>query len=586
MEINCEMSLPFRDAYLIDVDVEDICGRYTNEGQMFDVDASSETRHLHEETHKIVKRGRRHLPRFPRHATRILEQWLIEHKDAPYAAHEQQDDLKARTGLKRSQIMNWFANARKRGKLELLQRRDTSRKIAQAQTEDELFSNVANLHPFMRWLLHGPESEAADLSAIQNAIREPELRGNARANLPLCGLYFEQVSSSTTNWQMYRKTCSSESSMEIRSYAANIKSVCSDEWPEPDGPAPAFTRASRRHRRRGTSIATHLDDELRRFQCTFCCEAFKKKHDWQRHENSQHLPLERWVCCPQECVHVDPMTSAASCMFCGVIDPDRDHFQGHGYLECARKPATERTFYRKDHLRQHLKLMHRGAPLRPEMERWKHIMSEIRSRCGFCGDHMSSWDARAEHLAEHYKNGVSMAEWRGSWGFEDSILAILQGAELPEARSLGRGHGYNQRKELYVGANARTGLAVDDCLANANEAVEDISTIHFPIGIVDDSCFYEGGPEEPAIVLPAQESSGCFVFQNKAQDILSDGSGVWEADFLKRFELPEHGMQWEVPALSECLTPSYDERSTFGFESAQSVDNFDVSAFACDLAWT
>lgn len=32
----------------------------------------------------------------------------------------------------------------------------------------------------------------------------------------------------------------------------------------------------------------------RRYQCTFCTDAFKTKYDWQRHETSMHLSLEQW----------------------------------------------------------------------------------------------------------------------------------------------------------------------------------------------------------------------------------------------------------------------------------------------------
>lgn len=34
--------------------------------------------------------------------------------------------------------------------------------------------------------------------------------------------------------------------------------------------------------------------EKRRYQCTFCTDAFKTKHDWQRHERALHLSLDQW----------------------------------------------------------------------------------------------------------------------------------------------------------------------------------------------------------------------------------------------------------------------------------------------------
>ncbi|KAK5253522.1 hypothetical protein LTR40_011104, partial [Exophiala xenobiotica] len=61
-------------------------------------------------------RGRKTGARFPRDAVKILKQWLAEHADHPYPNEREKDELKQITGLKRSQISNWLANARRRGK--------------------------------------------------------------------------------------------------------------------------------------------------------------------------------------------------------------------------------------------------------------------------------------------------------------------------------------------------------------------------------------------------------------------------------------------------------------------------------------
>lgn len=47
----------------------------------------------------------------------MLKQWLAEHADHPYPNEREKDELKQLTGLKRSQISNWLANARRRGKV-------------------------------------------------------------------------------------------------------------------------------------------------------------------------------------------------------------------------------------------------------------------------------------------------------------------------------------------------------------------------------------------------------------------------------------------------------------------------------------
>lgn len=56
--------------------------------------------------------------------------------------------------------------------------------------------------------------------------------------------------------------------------------------------------ASRRRRRRRQPARSKKvregETEPRRYQCTFCTDTFKTKHDWQRHETTMHLSLEQW----------------------------------------------------------------------------------------------------------------------------------------------------------------------------------------------------------------------------------------------------------------------------------------------------
>jgi hypothetical protein len=80
------------------------------------------------------------------------------------------------------------------------------------------------------------------------------------------------------------------------------------------------------------------------------------------------------------------------------------------------KSEEERTFLRPDHLRQHVKNFHhaslsdgvrdlwrRDGPRKDGLESWT---------CGFCALEMNAWDARQAHIAAHFKNGKTMAEWK------------------------------------------------------------------------------------------------------------------------------------------------------------------------------
>src|SRR5438045_659509 len=79
------------------------------------------------------------------------------------------------------------------------------------------------------------------------------------------------------------------------------------------------------------------------------------KHDWQRHEKSLHLSLERWVCAYGL---KNSVSAQQKCVFCGSPNPDDTHYEIHNYTVCQERSLEERTFYRKDHLRQHLRLVH------------------------------------------------------------------------------------------------------------------------------------------------------------------------------------------------------------------------------------
>ncbi|EEY16169.1 conserved hypothetical protein [Verticillium alfalfae VaMs.102] len=155
-------------------------------------------------------------------------------------------------------------------------------------------------------------------------------------------------------------------------------------------------------------------------------------HNWQRHEKSLHLSLERWECSPDGPIfrnaHFEP-----ACVYCGVVEGfNMDaHLQSHNYEACHIRTPEERTFYRKDHLRQHLRLIHQ-VQLEPLlMKSWKTEVMEVRSRCGFCSLALSTWTDRVDHLAEHFKNGMTMADWEGDWGFEPRVLEMVENSIAP-----------------------------------------------------------------------------------------------------------------------------------------------------------
>lgn len=45
--------------------------------------------------------------------------------------------------------------------------------------------------------------------------------------------------------------------------------------------------------------------------------------------------------------------------------------------------------------------------------KWKVETLEAPSRCGFCDRRLATWRERADHLARHFHQGKTMADWRG-----------------------------------------------------------------------------------------------------------------------------------------------------------------------------
>ena len=121
-----------------------------------------------------------------------------------------------------------------------------------------------------------------------------------------------------------------------------------------------------------------------------------------------------------------------SCAFCGQLSTTSDHFEMHKYLACAEQPVHAHTFFRKDHLRQHLRLFHNKCDYyAPTMDSWVSYDYDVRSRCGFCNIELQSWPERVEHLAVHFKQGTTMKHWKGDHGFESRIEDIVENAVPP-----------------------------------------------------------------------------------------------------------------------------------------------------------
>lgn len=116
--------------------------------------------------------------RFSKEVVRMLRNWLTAHTHRPYPTNEEMELLQQRTGLNKTQITNWFANARRRGKLPRSASSHSSPNVSSRAVEiaprpDTPAPRTRNMHfmnPMERWQSSPPEHEPAAASAIVRAM--------------------------------------------------------------------------------------------------------------------------------------------------------------------------------------------------------------------------------------------------------------------------------------------------------------------------------------------------------------------------------------------------------------------------------
>lgn len=388
----------------------------------------------------VDARARKSSSRLSRESVRILKGWLNDHSDHPYPNEEEKEELKLRTGLRRTQITNWLANARRRGKVRPAPRSSSPVPGAiEIPRQPEVDHTL--LTPLERWKYSPPENEPAAISNILRALKDTSLEvrqgaqsGHVRSHSRRTGSSNDSSHANSNVFDASSLVSSHETSHSAsRSSLSDLSFASAFSHRSSLGSFGSMDRKERRRRRKpSTSTNTFAQQKakgaVRIYQCTFCADSFQTKYDWQRHEKSLHLALEKWTCAPHGGVAF--LNGANRCVFCMAVNPDNDHLEAHNYSTCAEKSSAERTFYRKDHLNQHLRLMH-NVRFDPSMDQWRSHTTEIISRCGFCGITLTTWKGRADHLATHFKNGADMVQWQGDWGFEPVVQSLVENAMPP-----------------------------------------------------------------------------------------------------------------------------------------------------------
>ncbi|KAK1489678.1 hypothetical protein CTAM01_11117 [Colletotrichum tamarilloi] len=367
--------------------------------------------------------------RFTSANIRVLKTWFENHERHPYPTPDQAERLLKQTGLSKQQLINWFANTRRRRKIRPGGASTPARTEAGSSPIDVPVRRPTpmafeQMNPMQRWEHSPPDSEPASAADISRAVaassKRPGLLGRSR--------------SSAGSWENASSISSVGTSQSSGGSHSNASAHSHGSRKSPT-PMEALRKDSNRRRRRamlkerrGNRLSLR---QINTYQCTFCAETFKTKYDWQRHEKSLHLSLEEWVCSPHGSTTQHP-EKGVICVFCDEANPTQQHLDDHHQAACSERPVKERTYYRKDHLRQHLKLVHKTSKMSKTAETWKVTTDKIRSRCGFCGTTFDSWATRGDHIADHYRDdGNTMSNWKGDWGFEPQILAKVDNAVPP-----------------------------------------------------------------------------------------------------------------------------------------------------------
>ncbi|KAL4876211.1 hypothetical protein BJY04DRAFT_231908 [Aspergillus karnatakaensis] len=363
-----------------------------------------------------------------RAATNVLKRWFDKHFDNPYPSKQRKASLAEEAGLTVTQVSTWFSNARRRRRYRY--HNGSFNTVSRPVDIGNQASGSSTMSPLERWRNSPPEAEAASLDAIMSAVAVCENSG-----LPPGSSAAQQDLQPTPNDS--RSVASSNASGSGLSNSS-ASSAYSHGSHSSNGSFNRFYVAEpqrrRRRRPKPSTILTKTPGRLaqgpRPYQCTFCTDTFRTKYDWIRHEKTLHLSLESYTCCPTGPTYL-ASNGTELCVFCDDPNPSDNHVESHSYSRCQEKPSVLRTFYRKDHLVQHLRLVHSVNQLQPSMDSWKSQVDNINSRCGLCNEWFVSWVARNEHIGQHFREGASMKDWKGPRGLNPSVALAVQNAMPP-----------------------------------------------------------------------------------------------------------------------------------------------------------
>lgn len=260
-------------------------------------------------------------------STRPLRLWFDGHLEHPYPTERDKQQLTSASGLSRTQVENWFSNARRRKKQSEQATSAASLEIHR-QGSPMPQKSIVDMTPLERWQHSPPDAEPAQFADIERAIGLASSTSSLDALQQASHYGFEDTPmsdfASDGVWQSLPGSIDS-SSATTSSCNSRLSHTSSRR---------SFGESSLE----ALSQRRHCRSKRAEFRCTECVRTFTRKSDLLRHERAIHSrSKETWICSnlilPGEPSTVWRISQfRPECALCGLPDPDEKHFLSHSTL--------------------------------------------------------------------------------------------------------------------------------------------------------------------------------------------------------------------------------------------------------------
>jgi hypothetical protein len=438
--IACDSSPLDAHGYLNDAGDVNAPHHGSNPKRRSDDRSSTSERSTFGERRKPYKKKVRSI-RFSEAQTATLQSWLDSNKSNPYLNQDDKQKLSEKTGLTVRQIEAWFNRTRRRKLAPGLIKEPVGTFFPEEQ------AHLSPPSPLERYLSQSPDTEAVDEGAMADLISQSMLKitdtpWNTQQDSTHVPIKPHANGGYASSAHSFSSAASASSFASFgprkgrrRHYAArspkppaeydNHRDESCDSRASAFGgkasikakdPSPMLVQNSGRNVSQ-SPFSLQMKEPDKPYQCTYCFKGFRKTYEWRRHQESTHSPAEEWICLAPKLMKDESMINP--CVFCQRKHSNFQEFDAHHRVStCLEKCQADRTFFRKDHLMQHVRGTHCDKMTAEDKKKldlpsWSLPgPSQRNTPCGFCGIALSDYDTRIRHIAKHFENGEDMTSWK------------------------------------------------------------------------------------------------------------------------------------------------------------------------------